>query len=64
MVSFLQKPIEGETLFAEARDKMAEHGEAPCNSLYPLYVLNRAHPSDGRDVLRVGFDAMLGDDKT
>ena len=43
---------------------MAEHGEAPCNLLYPLYVLNRAHPHDGRDLLQVGFDAMLRDDKT
>ena len=43
---------------------MAEHGEAPCNLLYPLYVLNRAHPCDGRDLLRVGFDAELRDDKT
>ena len=37
---------------------------APCNSLYPLYVLNRTHPHDGRDLLWVGFDAMLGDDET
>ena len=43
---------------------MAEHGEAPYNSLYPLYVLNQAHSRDGRDLLWVGFDAMLGDDKT
>ena len=43
---------------------MAERGEAPCNSLYPLYILNWAHPCDGRDVLWVGFDAALGDDKT
>ena len=57
-------PIEGETSFAEARDEAAEHGEAPCNLLYPLYVLNRAHPHDGRDLLWVGFDAMLEDDKT
>ena len=64
MVDFLQKPIEGETSFAEARDKAAECGEAPCNSLYPLYVLNRAHPRDGRDLVWVGFDATLRDDKT
>ena len=43
---------------------MAKRGEAPCNSLYPLYVLNWAHPRDGRDLLRVGFDAMLRDDET
>ena len=36
----LQKPIEGETPFTEARDEAAECGEAPCNLLYPLYVLN------------------------
>ena len=64
MVSFLQKLIEGETSFAEVRDKAAEHGKAPYNSLYPLYVLNRAHPRDGRDLLWVGFDSALGDDKT
>ena len=43
---------------------MAECSEAPYNSMYPLFVLNRAHPCDGRDLLRVGFDATLGDDKT
>ena len=43
---------------------MAEHDEAPYNSMYPLYVLNWAHPRDGRDLLRVGFDATLRDDKT
>ena len=43
---------------------MAEHGEAPCNSLYPLYVLNQGHPCDGRDFLWVGFNATLGDDET
>ena len=64
MVGLLQKPIDGETSFAEARDKMVERGEAPYNSLYPLYVLNRAHPRDGQDLLWVGFDAMLRNDKT
>ena len=64
MVGFLQKPIEGETLFTKAQDKVAERGEAPCNSLCPLYVLDWAHPRDGRDLLQVGFDAALGDDKT
>ena len=47
-VDLLQEPIEGETSFVEARDKAAERGEAPCNSLYPLCVLNQAHPHDGR----------------
>ena len=64
MVSLLQKPIEGETPFAKAGDEATERGEAPYNSLYPLYVLNRGHPLDGQDLLRVGFDATLGDDKT
>ena len=32
--------------------------------MYPLYVLNQSHPRDGRDLLWVGFDATLGDDKT
>ena len=63
-VGLLQKPIEEETSFVEARDKEAVRGEAPCNLLYPLYVLNRAHPRDGRDLLQVVFDATLGDDKT
>ena len=63
MVGFLQKPIEGETSFIEARDEVAERDEAPCNSLYPLHVLNQAHPCDGQDLLWVGFDAMLGDDE-
>ena len=43
---------------------MAEHSEAPYNSLYPLYVLNQAHPCDGRDLLWVGLDATLEDDET
>ena len=64
MVGFLQKLIEGETSFIKARDKVAKRGEASCKSLYSLYVLNRAHPRDGRDLLWVSFDATLGDDKT
>ena len=40
MVGLLQKPIEGEASFAKAQDKAAEHGKAPCHSLYPLYVMN------------------------
>ena len=40
---------------------MTERGKAPYNSLYPLHVLNWAHPCDGRDLLQVGFDATLGD---
>ena len=51
MVGLLQKPIEGETSFAEVREKATEHGEAPYNLLYPLYDLNRAHPHDGQDLL-------------
>ena len=46
--------IKGETSFVET----------PCNSLYPLYIPNRAHPCDVRDLLRVGLNAMLGDDET
>ena len=46
MVGLFQKLIEGETSSAEARDKAAECGEAPGNSLYPLYVLNWAHLCD------------------
>ena len=64
MVGLLQKPIVGETSFAEAQDEAAERGEAPYNSLYPLYILNRAHPYDGRDLLWVGLDVTLEDDKT
>ena len=40
VVSLLQKSIKGETSFAEARDEAAKCGEAPCNPLDPLYVLN------------------------
>ena len=54
----------GKTSFTEARDEAAKRGEAPGNSLYPLYVLNRAHPCDVRDLLWVGFDATLRDDET
>ena len=31
--------------------------------LNPFYVLNRAHSCDGRDFLRVGLNAALGDDE-
>ena len=47
VVSLLQKLIKRETSFAKARDEVAEGDEAPYNSLYPLHVLNRAHPCDG-----------------
>ena len=64
MVGFLQESIKGETSFTEARDESAEGGEAPCDSLNPLYILNRAHPCDGRNLLWVGFDATLRDDES
>ena len=35
----------------------------PRDSLIPLYVLNWAHPRDGQNLLRVGFDAALGDNE-
>ena len=31
--------------------------------LNPFYVLNRAHSCDGPDFLRVGLNAVLGDDE-
>jgi hypothetical protein len=31
--------------------------------LYPLYVLNGAHPSDGYNLLWVGFDVVIRDDE-
>ena len=46
-VDFLQEPIKGESSFTEAQDESAKGSEAPCDSLNPLYVLNRAHPCDG-----------------
>ena len=36
MVGLLQESIKGETSFAEARDELAECGEAPCDSLNPF----------------------------
>jgi phage gp29-like protein len=42
---------------------VAESCEASRDQLYPFYVLNRAHPSDGSDLPQVGFDAALGDDE-
>ena len=47
VVGLLQKLIKGEASFVEARDEVAEHGEAPYNSLHPLHILNRSHPHDG-----------------
>ena len=32
--------------------------------MYSLYALNQAHPCDVQDLLWVGFDAALSDDKT
>ena len=62
-VGFLQESIKGETSFAEVRDESAEGGEAPYDSLNPIYVLNQAHPCDGGNLLWVGFDATLGDNE-
>ena len=55
--------IKGESSFTEARDESAEGGEAPYDSLNPLYVLDRAHFCDGWDFLWVGFNAAFGDNK-
>ena len=32
--------------------------------MYPLYVLNQAHPRDGQDFLWVGLDVTLEDNET
>jgi hypothetical protein len=42
---------------------LAERYEAPYDLLHPFYVLNWAHPCDGLDLLRVGFDATLRDNE-
>ena len=45
--AFLQESIKRETPFTEVRDESAEGGEAPCDPLNPLYVLDQAHLRDG-----------------
>ena len=45
------------------QDESAEGGKAPGDLLYPLYVLDWAHARDGRNLVRVGLDAALGDDE-
>jgi hypothetical protein len=44
--------------------KMAKGHEAPHESLNVLDVPNWTHVSDGRDLVKVRFDAALGDDVT
>src|SRR5688572_19737666 len=42
---------------------MAQSRKASHDSLYAFQVLDGAHVGDGRDFLRVGLDAPLGDDE-
>jgi hypothetical protein len=43
---------------------VGECRETPCDPLNPLEVLNWAHLGDGRNLLWVGFDALLRDNGT
>jgi hypothetical protein len=58
----LQESVEGQPHLAEPRNKAAQGGEAPQHLLDPLEVSNWAHPLEGRDLLRVWLDPLLGDD--
>jgi hypothetical protein len=42
---------------------VAESHEASHDPLHPLYIMNRTHSSDGRNLLWIGFDATLRDDE-
>jgi hypothetical protein len=58
----LQKPEEGQAIFAEPRDEAAQGGKTSQDLLDPLEVSNRAHPVEGCDFLGVGLDSSLGHD--
>jgi hypothetical protein len=45
------------------RDETAQSRKASRDPLYTFQVLDRSHAGDGRDFLRVGLDAPLGDDE-
>jgi hypothetical protein len=42
---------------------MAQSREASHDPLYSFQIFDRPHVGDGRDFLRVGLDAPLGDDE-
>jgi hypothetical protein len=56
-----EEAVEGQAFFAEPRNEAAQGGKAPQHLLYPLEVSNRNHSLEGRDLLGVGLDALLGD---
>jgi hypothetical protein len=58
----LQESVEGQALFTEPRDEVAQGGKAPQHRLNPLEVSNRAHPVKGCDLFGDGLDASLGND--
>jgi hypothetical protein len=45
------------------RDEAAQSRKASHDPLYSFQVFDRPHVGDGRDFLRVGLDAPLGDDE-
>jgi hypothetical protein len=55
--------VQRQASFAEARDETAQSRKTSRDSLYAFQVLDGPHASVGRDLLRVGLDAPLGDDE-
>ena len=60
----LQKLIEGESSFSRHEIKWLSTVRHPITRCTPFYILDQTHTRDGRDLLWVGFDAVLGDNKT
>jgi hypothetical protein len=56
-----EEVIEGQALFAEQRDEVAQGSKAPQHVLHPFEVPNWTHSLEGRNLFGVGLDASLGD---
>jgi hypothetical protein len=58
----LQESVEGQAFLAEPQNEAAQSGQAAQHLMYPFQVSNWTHLVEGRDFLRAGLDAPLGDD--
>jgi hypothetical protein len=60
---FLRRRYRGRPLSPRRENEAAQSRKASHDPLYAFQVLDGPHVGDGRDFLRVGLDAPLGDDE-
>ena len=60
MVGLTQELVQREHALSKSRYETAECSQTSHDPLHPFQVLDGTEPLDGRDLLRISLNAMLG----